>query len=181
MKTWGRAAAEGRGAAFLSRWSDSNVVVFHPLVLSPWISPAALSGPLLVPKKQKGLRRGRGCGFNHKLSRQPSPSSVIPRTSCAPPGGRLPPGEKTPGPRSPRAPPPPPCPRPGPQIPSWRWQPLPKSSARRPGRRGGRRRRALLFCPRRRLPAYMAPPVPWSPARKGCPPWRRRSPNSPRN
>lgn len=45
------------------------------------------------------------CGFNHKLSRQPSPSTLIPRTSRAPHSGRLPRREKTPGPRSPRAPP----------------------------------------------------------------------------
>lgn len=45
------------------------------------------------------------CGFNHKLSRQPSPSTLIPQASCAPHSGRLPPREKTPGPQSPRAPP----------------------------------------------------------------------------
>lgn len=175
----GRQRRVPRGAAFLSRWSDSTVVVFHPLVPSPWISPAALSGPPLVPQKQKGSRRGRVCGFNHKLCRQPSPSALIPQTSCAPHSGRSLRERKLPGPG--HLAPPLPCPRPGPQIPSWRWQPLPKSSARRRGRRGGPRRRALLFCPRRRLPAYMAPSVPWSPARKDCLPRRRQSPSSPRN
>lgn len=61
--------------------------------------------PLSRPKKQKGMRRrGRGCGFNHKLSRQLSPSSLTPQTSRAPHRGRLPLRQKTPAARPPRAP-----------------------------------------------------------------------------
>lgn len=57
------------------RWSDSSVLVFHPPVPSPWVSPAALSRPSLMPKKQEGTRRsGRECRFSHKLSRRLSPS-----------------------------------------------------------------------------------------------------------
>lgn len=72
----GEGAEEGWGAASLSRWSHRNVVFFHPPFPNPWVSPAALSRPSQVPKKQTGMkRRGRGCGFNHKLSRQRSLST----------------------------------------------------------------------------------------------------------
>lgn len=156
----------GVGTPVRLRWSYSSVLVFHPPVPSPWVSPAALSRPCLVPKKQEGIgRRGRGCGFSHKLSRRLSPSPLTPQTSCAPHSGRLPPQQRSPAARPPRAP----AARSasGAAEPSALCQPLPKSTARRPGRPGGPQPRARLLRPRRRLPAYMARSEPWSPARKG--------------
>lgn len=121
-----------------------------------------------MPKKQKGMRRrGRGCGFNHKLSRQLSPSSLTPQTSCAPHRGRLPLRQKTPAARPPRAPAALSASRaadPKLALPAFA-QVIRKAPAtpRRP------QPRARLPRPRRSLPAYMAPSEPWSPARKGCP------------
>ena len=65
----------GWGATLLSPCRGSTVLVFPPLLPSPWVSPDAFLRPSLMPKKQKGVtRRGQGCGLNHKQCTHLSPS-----------------------------------------------------------------------------------------------------------
>lgn len=79
---------------------------FIPLSPAPGYRQLPFRGPVSCPKKQEGTRRrtGRGCGFSHELSRQLSPSPLTPQTSGAPHSGRLPPQQKAPAARPPRAP-----------------------------------------------------------------------------
>lgn len=176
----------GRGAAFLSRRSQSDIVLLsssgsHRSGLSRCPFQALSRFPKSRRERGGG---GRRCGFNRKLS----PDSAHLPASLPRPDVRLRSGSSHRDRKRLR---------PGHLAP-------PHRSASVPGRRsragaagvGPRRRpgaRSALAAPnlgpdsprrRRRLPAYMAPSVPRSPARKGCRPrrWRRqRSPNSLRN
>lgn len=172
----------GRGVSGSSVPLPGEPGLRRPLLLCPHrlgISSCPFQALARFPKSRRVRRRGRGGEFHRHLFGQRSPSAVITQTGREPHVGRAAPTrtENACGPAASR-------PRCSASVPGRRSQagaasvgPSPRPGARSaeaaPHLRPDSPRR------RRRLPAYMAPSVPRSPARKGCPP--RRRPNSLRN
>lgn len=142
------------------------------ILVSP--TPGDLQLPTPGPKAEGSMEEGARVWVQPRTPDSAHLPPSLPRQAARPPSRRHPPRRQTPAAATSR----PRCPV---RVPGRRSQVgvarLCPSHGQ--GARGGPRPRAPLLGPTRRLPAYTAPSVPQSPARKGCPP--RPSPNSPRN